>query len=348
MSSSEIFLNKVTNCGSVTERARKLRAQYALQAQSLRTRIELRINRIPKSLRSANMGELIAKYLENTKEAENSGPHESETSKPPSKQPQAEKPLPIPSSTKPASTARLRGTKRKRFIHRPIFHYWLSLTFSHNSNDMENADKENAVSHIESIPNPKKRTKVATGAGTRQITNPSTVLSPKSSNSRTLPQSPIRPPLGSPQKSYISRPASPLKPMPPFKSASPAKAAAITAAADLTIVTNDKCKPTRAKANTGRKATNPSATAKPAATRPKRGILNAPIENRSVSNSSNVSNTSTGTTIMKKGGKLNAAVTTVASKKKNPNVGVRAAGKKVAAASAEAPPAERRVLRKRA
>ncbi len=53
-----------SNSTSVTERARKLRAQYALQAQSLRTRIELRINRIPTSLRKANMGELHAKYKE--------------------------------------------------------------------------------------------------------------------------------------------------------------------------------------------------------------------------------------------------------------------------------------------
>ena len=49
---------------SVTERARKLRAQYALQAQSLRTRIELRINRIPTALRKANMGDLFEKYME--------------------------------------------------------------------------------------------------------------------------------------------------------------------------------------------------------------------------------------------------------------------------------------------
>ena len=47
---------------TVTERARKLRAQYALQAQSLRTRIELRINRIPTSLRKANMGDLYEQY----------------------------------------------------------------------------------------------------------------------------------------------------------------------------------------------------------------------------------------------------------------------------------------------
>lgn len=60
------------------------------------------------------MGELIAKHLEKTKEAENSGLPENESCKPPSKQQQAERPLPIPNNTKPASTARLRGTKRKR------------------------------------------------------------------------------------------------------------------------------------------------------------------------------------------------------------------------------------------
>ena len=49
---------------AVTERARKLRAQYALQAQSLRTRVELRVNRIPTALRKANMGELLQKYVE--------------------------------------------------------------------------------------------------------------------------------------------------------------------------------------------------------------------------------------------------------------------------------------------
>ena len=53
---------------SVTERARKLRAQYALQAQSLRTRIELRINRIPHALRKANVGDLCEKYQAAVKE----------------------------------------------------------------------------------------------------------------------------------------------------------------------------------------------------------------------------------------------------------------------------------------
>ena len=55
---------------TVTERARKLRAQYALQAQSLRTRVELRVNRIPASMRSSNMGELLLKYAEALKKDE--------------------------------------------------------------------------------------------------------------------------------------------------------------------------------------------------------------------------------------------------------------------------------------
>lgn len=117
-----VILKKATDYGSVTERARKLRAQYALQAQSLHTRIELRINRIPKSLRSANMGELVAKHLEKTKEIDNCGPPASESTNVASEQPQDERPLPIPNTTKPASTARLRGTKRKRLIFHPTFH----------------------------------------------------------------------------------------------------------------------------------------------------------------------------------------------------------------------------------
>ncbi|CCU81303.1 contains a borealin domain/predicted protein/conserved in related fungi [Blumeria hordei DH14] len=46
----------------ITERARKLRAQYMLQAQGLRTRIEIRVNRIPTALRQAKMGDLLRKY----------------------------------------------------------------------------------------------------------------------------------------------------------------------------------------------------------------------------------------------------------------------------------------------
>lgn len=48
----------------VTERARRLRAQYNLQAQGLRSRVEIRINRIPVSLRKIKMGDLLLKHLE--------------------------------------------------------------------------------------------------------------------------------------------------------------------------------------------------------------------------------------------------------------------------------------------
>lgn len=52
-----------TNQAIVTERARKLRAQYALQANDLRARIERRVNRIPVALRKATMGELLEKHM---------------------------------------------------------------------------------------------------------------------------------------------------------------------------------------------------------------------------------------------------------------------------------------------
>ena len=52
---------------SVTERARKLRAQYALQAQGLRSRLEMRVNRIPQALRKRNIQDLLDEYANNAK-----------------------------------------------------------------------------------------------------------------------------------------------------------------------------------------------------------------------------------------------------------------------------------------
>lgn len=46
----------------VTERARKLRAQYNVQAQGLKTRIEIRVNRIPISMRKKNIGDYFDKH----------------------------------------------------------------------------------------------------------------------------------------------------------------------------------------------------------------------------------------------------------------------------------------------
>ncbi|KAF2498579.1 hypothetical protein BU16DRAFT_579679 [Lophium mytilinum] len=43
----------------ITERARKLRAQYAIHAQGLRSRLEMRVNRIPRALRQMNIVDLL-------------------------------------------------------------------------------------------------------------------------------------------------------------------------------------------------------------------------------------------------------------------------------------------------
>lgn len=61
----------LTRC-LVTERARRLRAQYNLQAQGMRSRIEIRVNRIPTSLRQMKMEDLMLRCLEQNKDGERS------------------------------------------------------------------------------------------------------------------------------------------------------------------------------------------------------------------------------------------------------------------------------------
>ena len=322
----------------VTERARKLRSQYALQAQSLRTRIELRINRIPASLRKANLGELLEKYTEMSDQEQQSAAREDKAIEvAPSSVPE---PNAASEDAGSAEWLETRGIKRTRQVL--IYDLALRPILTSRSDAMESADKENNAQSMEAIPNPKKRTKLTTAAKSRQATNPSTVLSPKSANSRTLPQSPIRPELKSPQKLYFTHPTSPLKPVSPIKLASPAKAAAAAATVNLAGMVNEKAKPGRPKTVAGRKASNPTTT-KAAGGRPKRGadVVKEPEDVRKVSNQSNVSSISTGTTIVKNGRKAPTTAT-----KKN-DVGVRAVGKKVTAAIAMPPPG-RRVLRKRA
>ena len=46
----------------ISERARKLRAQYSLQANGLRTRLEIRVNRIPHRMRTQIMGTMLDKF----------------------------------------------------------------------------------------------------------------------------------------------------------------------------------------------------------------------------------------------------------------------------------------------
>lgn len=107
----------VTDSNAVTERARKLRAQYALQSQSLRTRIELRVNRIPTSLRKANMGELFAKYQERKQQAQQTVSAVTETQELADNVMPAEEAAPVSKNPKPALLPQSRGTKRKRYVH---------------------------------------------------------------------------------------------------------------------------------------------------------------------------------------------------------------------------------------
>jgi hypothetical protein len=212
------------------------------------------------------------------------------------------------------------------------------------SDELLSADKENAPDPSQPIPNPKKRTKTAAGMA-RQAPNPSTVLSPKSSNSCTLSQSPVRPPLGSPRKQHVSRPASPLKP------ASPARIAVAAATNTLASLVGDRIKGTKPAAGTVRKASKQATEAKAGATRAKRGGVGAvpsEAESRTVSssssNASGMTSLSTGTTVVKKIGKaLNASSKTLSRKAVGTGV-----VKKVVEAKAEAPATGKRVLRKRA
>lgn len=114
--SPHTYHSRLIKFHQVTERARKLRAQYALQAQSLRTRIELRINRIPTSIRKANMGELFAKYQEIKKQQQSAASAEKAGVIPTEQQPSEQESVSAPiQSKKETDLVRLKGRKRNRF-----------------------------------------------------------------------------------------------------------------------------------------------------------------------------------------------------------------------------------------
>ncbi|KAI4790411.1 hypothetical protein E4T45_13177, partial [Aureobasidium sp. EXF-8846] len=96
----------------IADRARKLRAQYALQAQGLRTRLEMRINRIPRQIRKANMGDLLEKHLEAQKKTQQRlpSPNKTKTLKRKSEEPtMADK-----ENTQPVSAALANPKKRSK------------------------------------------------------------------------------------------------------------------------------------------------------------------------------------------------------------------------------------------
>ncbi|EKD20962.1 hypothetical protein MBM_00075 [Drepanopeziza brunnea f. sp. 'multigermtubi' MB_m1] len=231
----------------ITERARKLRAQYNLQAQGLKTRIEIRVNRIPMALRRAKMGDLQMKYSESVKPA-------ATTSKISSPQKNM---LPAGQNISHISPSPKRAPKRLRYTHLPT-NITTGAVLKTLSDDIS-TDKENA-----DIENPKKRVRGAIIPPARTTTSkiaPSTILSPRSANSRTLPHSPIRPALS---KSFLARPVSPLKQTAPMHSGaatslltSMVEKAKGTRAAATRKVTAEK--PAPATAGRGRRVAPPAA-----------------------------------------------------------------------------------------
>ncbi|KAI1612141.1 Borealin N terminal-domain-containing protein [Exophiala viscosa] len=344
----------------ITERARQLRAGYALQCADLRARIERRVNRIPLAIRKMTMGELMEKH-DVPKQAQ------SKTQSKPTRQTQAqivaskERPLPAlppqeaskthsPARPQPQSAA-ARGKKRK-------------------SSEIHIAsDKENDATGVpDTLPVAKNNKRAKTAATTSGPTKQSSVLSPRSHNSRTLPRSPIKDyPIApsSPAKSMIARPTSPLKPASPFKTAATAATSAISASMHGMFE--------HAKRSTTAKMTRTASKEKPATNRgqmlppprPPFGASSSPqrtiSQNSTHSVSTDVSTASSSTTLVKP--KRGRPATTKTTDPKSPGATAKRGVAKAASAAKTAlkrnattankkvvvaePAAGKRVLRKR-
>lgn len=267
-----------TNLATVTERARKLRAQYALQANDLRARIERRVNRIPVSLRKANIGELLEKHNAASSKQRVASPSRKHS---PMK---VSRIIPSISVDQETSTTRDGRARRGRYdIPQAQFGF---LTDRMNSHDGHFSDKENAPAGCESeLKNPKRRVKPAGPGGASRVAsqelrgNENRILSPKSNNSRTYPHSPFRASPEKGQPSYLARPTSPLKPTSPLRS----RGATVSAG-------KDQRPPSQAQKTAPRAATGP---------KPARSPLSRPATRQAERKNSTGSNVSSGTTVIK-------------------------------------------------
>ncbi|GKU00604.1 nbl1 borealin protein [Fusarium langsethiae] len=161
----------------ITERARRLRAQYNYMATTARSRIEMRLNRIPMSMRNVKMGDLLQKYMDQERQ-------------------RAARSAAI---RKPPTTARI--TSPVKQAQHGAHNFKSSTRINKRMSDAISGDKENEIEHNE---NAKKKVRGVPNGDVSQI-RPALVLSPTSSNSR-MTNRPV-----SPIKSGIARPASPLK-----------------------------------------------------------------------------------------------------------------------------------------
>lgn len=156
------------------------------------------------------------------------------------------------------------------------------------------SDKENApaTGEPEGLKNPKRRNNPkATGGASRVVSqevrsNDNRILSPKSLNSRTYPQSPFRTSPEKGQPSYLSRPTSPLKPSSPLRAAGPGS----RPRGATTSTVRDGLQPSQPKKTTARSATGPRAVKSP---------LPRPATRQGDRRNSNGSTASSGTTVTK-------------------------------------------------
>ncbi|OTB01531.1 hypothetical protein M426DRAFT_25560 [Hypoxylon sp. CI-4A] len=309
----------------ITERARRLRSQYNIQAQQLRSRVEMRVNRIPTSLRKVKMGELLTKSLQ-----------PQQPPRPPTKSAYVAKPPPVPAKDDaPAKSS-------KAIPRKPVPTSNAAAGRKRLSEEIPGADKENQGNTVQ---NPKKRVRGVAAAKEQAPIKTSQVLSPTSSNTRAIPR---------------ERPASPTKPM--FsRPASPAKGPAPKASANILSNMADRVRGTRPAAGTKKAATgNTSLTSSTSGTASTRARQAAAISRphtaastrgrRKLSGTSESSSTSNTTTVVKKTTASRAAKTAPPAKRTVMTTLKSATTKKPPASKAAAAPAPTgsgRTLRKR-
>ncbi|CAI7636846.1 unnamed protein product [Penicillium glandicola] len=278
----------------ITERARKLRAQYALQANDLRARIERRVNRIPVSLRKANMGELLEKH--------NAAMNKQQILSPSRKYSPVKASRNIARISVDPETSTTRDGRARRGSHDGHF-----------------SDKENAPTSREpELKNPKRRVNPAGPGGASRVAsqevrgNENRILSPKSNNSRTYPHSPFRASPEKGQSSYLARPTSPLKPSSPLRS----RGTTVSAVKDRP--------PSQVQRTTNRAATGPKTTRSP---------VSRPATRQGERKNSTGSTASSGTTVTKSTrtgtGARKATTASTAAATKKPTSRVQAASMSV-------------------
>ncbi|KAI1130453.1 Borealin N terminal-domain-containing protein [Nemania abortiva] len=302
----------------ISERARRLRAQYNIQAQQLRSRVEMRVNRIPRALRRLKMSELPT------------GSHYSQRPRPGPRYQYVTKPPPVPAKD---------GTSPKPIPRKPVPTASPTRGQKRLSNEISGADKEN---HGEPIDNPKKRLRGGATLAKAPVTA-SQILSPTSSNTRVIPRD--RP--ASPVKSMISRPASPVKApttKPPNILSSIVEKAKATRPAAATRKTTAS---STASSNAGATATTATGrTRKAAAPPPSTTVTRG---RRKVSVTSESSEASTATVVKKTTAATRATRTGPAAKRTVMNTIKSTTTRKAPAAkAAPAAPTTGRTLRKRA